>query len=201
MSAMYGEETNRSLNYNLLRNEIIEEAETYNRIYMATAYNNQVHGFYPLCVFIDLKAYIVYTEQFIYVKEIEKNPNVVLNTYNKQFYGKAKILGNPYDDKFWRIRKRFREKHKVIWDRCINVPRTVLIEVNITHVTIMDYQNDYVPYWKVTHLDALKKEAYWQYIFEKAPYWLQIQETKYRPIGEEVFLRESSVVLEKDNSD
>jgi hypothetical protein len=42
----------------------------------------------------------------------------------------------------------------------------------------MDYQNDYVPYWKVTHLDTLKEEAYWTYIFEKPPYWLQIKEPK-----------------------
>lgn len=187
---MYGDTTNRTLDYGKLRAEIIEEAELYNRIYLATSYNNQVHGFYPLCVFIDLNAYIVYSEQFIYVKEIERNPNVVLNTYNKQFYGKAKVLGNPYDDRFWRIRKRFREKHKIIWDRCINVPRTVLIEVNITHVTMMDYQNDYIPFWKVTHLDTLKKEAYWQYIFEDPPYWLQLTEPEITPISEEIELKE-----------
>ena len=176
MREMYGEQTDRTLDYASLRAEIIEEAQQYNRINMATAYNNQVHAFYPLCVFIDLNAYIVYTRQFIWVKELEKNPNVVLNTYNKQFYGKASMLGDPYDDKFWRIRKRFREKHKIIWDRCINVPRTTLIEVKVSHVTMMDYQNDYVPYWKVSHLDTIKKEAYWHYIFEEPPYWLQITE-------------------------
>jgi hypothetical protein len=49
-----------------------------------------------------------------------------------------------------------------------------LIEVKVNQVTIMDYQNDYVPYWKVTHLDTVKEEAYWNYIFEEQPYWLQI---------------------------
>ena len=173
---MLGEKTDKTLDYASLRDEIIAEAQLYNRINLATAYNNHVHAFYPLCVFIGLKAYFVYTEQFVWVREIERNPNVVLNTYNKQFYGKAKILGNPYDDKHWRVRKRFRDKHKIMWDRCINVPRTLLIEVNVTHVTMMDYQNDYVPYWKVTHLDTLKEEAFWHYIFEEFPYWIQFTE-------------------------
>ena len=174
---MLGEDVDRILDYASLQDEIIEEAEQYNRIYVATCHNNQVHGFYPVCVFIGLNAYIVYAERFIWVKEIERNPNVVLNTYNKQFYGKAKILGDPYDDRFWKIRKRFREKHKILWDRCINIPRIVLIEVNITHITIMDYQNDYVPYWQVKHLDVLRKEAFWHYIFEEFPYWHQLSET------------------------
>jgi hypothetical protein len=176
--AMYGEKTDRTLDYASLRREIIEEAEQLNRINLATAYNNQVHAFYPLCVFIDLNAYIVLTEQFIWVKEIQRNPNVVLNTYNKQFYGTAKILGDPYDDKYWRIRMRFKKKHRIMWDRCINIPKTTLIEVKVNQVTIMDYQNDYVPYWKVTHIDAMKGEAYWNYIFEEPPYWLQITESK-----------------------
>jgi hypothetical protein len=180
MRTMYGE-TDRTLDFVSLKKDIIEESELYNRIYLATAYNNQVHGFYPLCVFINLKAYIVYPDRFIWVKEIERNPNVVLNTYNKQYYGKAKILGDPYDEKFWRIQMRFRKKHKVSWDRCINVPRLVLIEVKINHITIMDYQNDYVPYWKVKHLDLKKKEAFWHYIFEEFPYWHQLAE----PIQEE----------------
>jgi len=173
---MYGEKTDRTLNYTALRAEIIAEAEQLNRINLATAYNNQVHAFYPLCVFIDLNVYIVLTEQFIWVREIERNPNVVLNTYNKQFYGTAKLLGDPYDDRHWRVRKRFKEKHRIMWDRCINVPRTILIEVKVNQVTLMDYQNDYVPYWKVTHLDTNKQEAYWNYIFEEPPYWLQITE-------------------------
>lgn len=176
MTTMFGEKNERTLNYNTLKKEIIEEAEQYNRINLATSYNNDVHIFYPLCVFMDLKVYVVYSEQFIWVKQIERNPKVVLNTYNKQFYGRARILGDPYDDKFWRIRKRFRTKHKIAWDRCINIPKLVLIEICLTQVTIMDYSNDYVPFWKVTHLDAERKEAFWHYIFEKFPYWHQLNE-------------------------
>ena len=196
MKAMYGEKTDKTLDYASLRAEIIEEAEQLNRINLATAYNNQVHSFYPLCVFIDLNAYIVLTEQFIWVKEIQRNPNVVLNTYNKQLYGTAKLLGDPYDDKHWRVRKRFKEKHRIMWDRCINIPRTILIEVKVNQVTIMDYQNDYVPYWKVTHLDTLKEEAYWQYIFEEPPYWLQIIEPVMKPIAD-IKLKEITRYAEK----
>ena len=71
-----------------------------------------------------------------------------------------------------------------MWDRCINIPRTILIEVKVNQVTIMDYQNDYVPYWKVTHLDTIKEEAYWQYIFEEPPYWLQIIEPVMKPVAD-----------------
>jgi hypothetical protein len=175
--AMLGDKREKTLNYSSLKKEIVKEAEMYNRMYLATSFNNQVHGFYPLCVFIDLKAYVVFGEKFIWVKEIERNPNVVLNTYNKQYYGRAKILGDPYDDQFWRIRIRFREKHRIAWDRCVNIPRLVLIEIKIKHVTIMDYDNEYVPYWRVKHLDVVKKEAFWHYIFEKFPYWHQLTES------------------------
>ena len=173
---MFGEKTDRTLNYYALEKEIIEEAEQYNRINLATSYNNDVHIFFTLCVFIGLKVYVVYSEQFIWVKQIEKNPKVVLNTYHNQFFGRARVLGNPYDDKFWRIRTQFRAKHKIAWDRCINIPRLVLIEICITQVTIMDYCNDYVPFWKVTHLDIDMKEAFWHYIFDKFPYWFQLSE-------------------------
>lgn len=185
---MLGINRRNKLNFASLRDEIIEEAEQYNRIYMATSYNDKIHGFYPVCVFMGFKVYIVYAERFIWVKEIEKNPNVVLNTYNKQFYGRAKILGDPYNDRFWRIRKRFREKHKILWDRCINIPKIVLIEIKISHVTIMDYQNDYVPYWQVKQLDLDKKEAFWHYIFDEFPYWHQLDE--YHPAIEEIELKE-----------
>ncbi len=40
----------------------------------------------------------------------------------------------------------------------------------------MDYSNEYVPYWNVTHLDAERKEASWHYILEESPHWHQIQE-------------------------
>ena len=170
------DQNSRMLDYESLKNQIIEEAEQYNRINFATSYNGDVHTFYPLCVFDGLKAYIVLIHSFVWTKHIELNPNVALTTYNKQFKGKARILGNPYDDQFWRIRVKFRSKHKVSWDRCINVPGTVLIEIKISHVTMMDYGNDYVPLWKVTHLDLTKKEAFWHYIMEEFPYWHRIQE-------------------------
>ena len=51
-----------------------------------------------------------------------------------------------------------------------------LIEIRVTHVTLMDYSNEYVPYWKVKHLDAERKEAFWYYILGEFPYWHQIQE-------------------------
>ena len=170
------DEDSRILDFDELKNQIIEEAEQYNRINFATSLNNDVHTFYPLCVFDGLTVYIVLLKSFIWTKHIELNPNVALTTYNKQFKGKAKILGDPYDDKFWRIRLKFRSKHKVSWDRCINVPGTLLIEIKVTHVTIMDYGNDYVPLWKVVHLDVKNKEAFWHYIMEEFPYWHQLQE-------------------------
>jgi general stress protein 26 len=173
---MFGEETDRTLNYNELERTIIEEAEQYNRIHLATSYNDDVHTFYPLCVFDGLKAYVVFSKEFIWVKHIKRNPKVALTTYNKQFLGEAKILGDPYDDKFWRIRVKFRAKHRLSWDRCINIPKLALIEIRVTHVTLMDYSNEYVPYWKVTQLDAERKEAFWHYILEEFPYWHQIQE-------------------------
>jgi hypothetical protein len=39
----------------------------------------------------------------------------------------------------------------------------------------MFYSNEYVPYWKVKHLDAERKEAFRHYILEEFPYWHQIQ--------------------------
>jgi hypothetical protein len=192
---MFGEETDRTLNYSELEKAIIEEAEQYNRIHIATSYNDDVHTFYPLCVFDGLKAYIVFSEEFIWVKHVERNPRVALTTYNKQFLGKAKILGDPYDDKFWRVRVKFRAKHRLSWDRCINIPKLVLIEIKITHVTLMDYSNEYVPYWKVKHLDAEKKEAFWHYILEEFPYWHQIQE----PISPETGV-DSVVVTSTEDS-
>lgn len=193
---MFGDNNDRTLNYGSLKKQIVEEAEQYNRINLATSYNNDVQVFYPLCVFIDLKAYVVYSENFIWVKQIEMNPKVVLNTYNKQFFGEARVLGDPYDDQFWRIRKRFRAKHRIAWDRCMNIPRLVLIEVCVKHVTIMDYSNDYVPFWKVTHLDALKREAFWHYIFEEFPHWHQLTEPV-APEREMIFEETQSPLMEE----
>lgn len=143
----------KSLNYDVLKQEIINVMENSKSIVLATCSNNRVTAREVYFASKNFSIYFLTSKAYDKYKQIEKNKNVALCLGNIQMEGIAIIKGHPS-----------LSENKIETNICLNKSRkelehfikyknTILIEVLVTRVGI----------WKNNgreYLDVKKGESY-----------------------------------------
>lgn len=143
----------KSLDYELLKHEVIHTLENSKSIVLATCYNNRVTAREVYFASNDFKIYFITSKAFDKYKQIEKNNKVALCLGNIQMEGTAINKGHPKLPENETEAMICLNKSKKEFEHFMKYKNTVLIEVAVSRMEL----------WKNNgreYLDIEKEEAY-----------------------------------------
>ena len=143
----------KSLDFELLKQEVIHTLERSKSIVLATCSNNRVTAREVYYASKDFNLYFVTSKAFDKYKQIEKNRNVAFCLGNIQMEGIAIMKGHPNLPENKSETAICLSKSKKEFEHYMKYKNTVLIEVVVTRVEL----------WKNNgreYLDINKAEAY-----------------------------------------
>jgi general stress protein 26 len=132
----------KNINYEKLKNEIIDILNKLNTIILATSDYNRVTARTISIVNDKLIIYCQTDSKFMKCEQIVKNPNIALSINNIQIEAEAKIKGHPLLDENKEFTKLFKMKHQDSYNMYSHLESEVVIEFIPRLITLWKYNND-----------------------------------------------------------
>jgi general stress protein 26 len=143
----------KSLDYEVLKQNVISALENSNSIVLATSSNNRVTAREVYFASNDFRIFFITSKAYDKCKQIEKNNNVALCLGNIQMEGIATIKGHPNLAKNINEKNICLNKSREEFEPYFKYKNTVLIEVVVSLVKLWNNRGR-------EYLDINKHEAY-----------------------------------------
>ncbi|MDR7857902.1 pyridoxamine 5'-phosphate oxidase family protein [Tissierella sp.] len=143
----------KSLDYEVLKQDVINALENRKSIVLATCSNNRVTAREVYFASNDFRIFFVTSKAFDKCKQIKKNNNVALCLGNIQMEGTAIIKGHPNLTENINEKTICLNKNKEEFEKYFKYKNTVLIEVEVCNVKLWNNGGR-------EYLDINKHEAY-----------------------------------------
>lgn len=146
-----------TINYNDLKNEIIESLNNKKTAVLATCENNKISARSLSLVNDELTVYFQTDKKFNKCKQIKNNPNVAIAADNIQIEGIAHIVGHPYTEENKTFLELYKKKHYISFKMYSKLEDEVVIKVDCKKITLWKYSSE-KPFRYYLYADTKKAE-------------------------------------------
>ena len=146
------------IDYESLKNEVIEFLDQHKILVFATCAANRVTARAMSCVHKGLTIYFQTGTTSVKFKQLAQNPNVALCAANVQIEGVARIRKHPLDPSNVEFIEAYKTHHLGSFQTYSHLKSNVVIEVEPRLITFWKYDADHKPYREFLYVDEQRAE-------------------------------------------